>query len=206
MVHHNLPEEFETGVSLVGLGEVGDGGIATGRTRLVQGVREGEAGKGTYGQERTETRAIPMMRAYLIRKAMRNAVTMPPQNRPTHNYSLSVVLNTQKHRPRVHTLGFVISPPSHIPVASSIMSAGHPASARGVALYPPVIAPMPAEYERPISVRRKPIPTPVAVLIVAGMSLTSHWRMPVRARKMKTMPSKKTAVRARRYGMGPLPL
>jgi len=32
-----------------------------------------------------------------------------------------------------------------------------------------VIAPIPAEYERPISVRKKPMPTPVAVLIVAGI-------------------------------------
>lgn len=58
------------------------------------------------------------------------------------------------------------------------------------------MAPMPAEYDRPISVRKKPIPTPVAVLIVAGISLTSHWRIPVKARTMKMSPSIKTAVRA----------
>jgi hypothetical protein len=65
---------------------------------------------------------------------------------------------------------------------------------------------MPAEYERPISVRKKPMPTPVAVLMVAGMSFTSHWRIPVNARKMNIRPSKKTAVSAVLYDMTPLPL
>ena len=73
---------------------------------------------------------------------------------------------------------------------------GQPPKASGVDVHPPVMAPIPAEYDRPVSVRKKPIPTPVAVLRVAGISLTSHWRMPVRARKMKMRPSIKTAVRA----------
>lgn len=75
-------------------------------------------------------------------------------------------------------------------------SAGQPAKVNGVEIPPPVIAPIPAEYERPISVRRKPMPTPVAVFNVAGISLTSHCRIPVRARKMKMKPSMKMAVRA----------
>jgi hypothetical protein len=33
----------------------------------------------TYGQERIETSAMPIIRAYLIRKAMRKAVRIPPQ-------------------------------------------------------------------------------------------------------------------------------
>jgi hypothetical protein len=33
-----------------------------------------------------ETRAMPMMRAYLMRKAMRNAVTIPPQKTATQSY------------------------------------------------------------------------------------------------------------------------
>jgi hypothetical protein len=77
--------------------------------------------------------------------------------------------------------------------------------ARGVELQPPVMAPIPAEYDSPISVRKKPMPAPVAVLIVAGISLTSHCRIPVRARKMKMRPSTKTAVKATPYGMGPDP-
>lgn len=94
------------------------------------------------------------------------------------------------------TFGLDISPPSHMPVVPLIISEGHPPRARGVEAQPPVMAPMPALYERPISVRKKPMPTPVAVLMVAGMSFTSHWRMPVRARKTKMRPSMKTAVRA----------
>lgn len=42
--------------------------------------------EGTYGQERMETRAMPRMRAYLTRKAMRKAVTMPPQKTATQSY------------------------------------------------------------------------------------------------------------------------
>lgn len=104
------------------------------------------------------------------------------------------------------TLGFDIWPPSHMPVCSLIMPGGQPPRARGVEVQPPVMAPIPAEYERPISVRKKPMPTPVAVLMVAGMSLTSHWRMPVRARTMNIKPSMKTAVRAVLYETLPLPL
>lgn len=94
------------------------------------------------------------------------------------------------------TLGFDISPDVHMPLSGSISSAGQPPRVRGDDLPPPVIAPIPAEYDSPISVRRNPMPTPVAVLSVAGISLTSHCRMPVRARKMKMKPSTKMAVRA----------
>jgi hypothetical protein len=65
---------------------------------------------------------------------------------------------------------------------------------------------MPAEYDSPISVRKRPMPTPVAVLMVEGISLTSHCRMPVKARRMKMSPSRNTAVRAVSYEMEPLPL
>lgn len=69
----------------------------------------------------------------------------------------------------------------------------------------PVIKPIPEEYDMPITVKNMPIPTPLAVLIEGGMALTSHCRMPIKERKTKTKPSMKTAVRASRYGTGPLP-
>ena len=84
----------------------------------------------------------------------------------------------------------------HRPLSGSRSSAGQPANVNGVEGPPPVIAPIPAEYDRPISVSKKPMPTPVAVLRVAGMSFTSHWRIPVKARKIKINPSIKIAVRA----------
>lgn len=62
----------------------------------------------------------------------------------------------------------------------------------------PVIRPMPGEYDMPISVRNNPMPTPLATLIEAGMTLTSHCLIPISERKRKIKPSMNTAVRANR--------
>jgi hypothetical protein len=62
----------------------------------------------------------------------------------------------------------------------------------------PVINPMPAEYDIPTTVRKSPIPTPLATLIEGGITFTSHWRMPIKERKTKMKPSTKTAVSASR--------
>lgn len=79
---YDFGEELELLVTLVGVWEVGDGGVAAGSDQYVSKVR-----KGTYGQERMETKAMPMMRAYLTRKAMRKAVTIPPHRIPTQSYT-----------------------------------------------------------------------------------------------------------------------
>ena len=144
------------------------------------------------------------IRANLTRKAIRKAAKMPPQKMATQS-CLSQMKVLFYCLESSLTFGLDISPPSQMPVVSLIISGGHPARARGVENQPPVMAPMPVEYERPTSVRKKPLPTPVAVLMVAGMALMNHWRMPVRARKMKMSPSRKTAVRAVSYEMEPLP-
>jgi hypothetical protein len=76
----------------------------------------------------------------------------------------------------------------------------------GVAFQPPVIAPIPAEYDNPITARKRPMPTPVAVLRLAGINFTSHCRRPVKARNRKTRPSMKMAVKATEYETFPDPL
>lgn len=151
-----------------------------------------------------DTRAIPMTRAYLTRNAIKNELTMPPQKMASHIYG-NVSLKLSLPKPRL-TLGFDIWPLSQTPVRVFSISGGQPPKASGVDIPPPVMAPIPAAYDRPISVKKKPMPTPVAVLMVAGISLTSHCRIPVSARMIKMMPSTKTAVRAVRYEMAPLPL
>ena len=84
-----------------------------------------------------------------------------------------------------------------MPVVGSKYSTGQPAITSGVAVAPPVIAPMPAEYESPISAKKSPIPHPLAILRDVGSSLTSHCRMPRRDRNRKINPSMKTAAKAR---------
>lgn len=67
--------------------------------------------------------------------------------------------------------------------------------ARGV-LMAPVMAPSPDPYDKPIKVRKKPMPTPLAILMLFGMILTSQWRRPSRARAKNIHPSMKTAMSA----------
>ena len=76
-----LFEEFETAISVCVVREESDRSIAA--VRLLED--DEKLGRSTYGQERTETREIPMMRAYLTRKAIRKAVIMPPQKTATQS-------------------------------------------------------------------------------------------------------------------------
>jgi len=55
----------------------------------------------------------------------------------------------------------------HSPVGDR-SSTGQPPSVKGV-LVDPVMMPIPEVYDIPMSVRNKPIPTPLAVLIVPGI-------------------------------------
>ena len=103
------------------------------------------------------------------------------------------------------TVGFCILCELHTPVVASRYCGGHPAISRGVAVAPPVIAPIPEEYERPTSARKRPIPQPLAIFMLLGSIRTSHCLIPVRARNKKTKPSMKTAARAIRYGRDPVP-
>jgi hypothetical protein len=94
-----------------------------------------------------ETRAMPMTRAYLTLKAIRKAVTMPPQNMASHicihtgQRSLFYWIEVEKLE--LLTVGFVIWPPLHAPVTALIISGGQPPKLRGVAVPPPVMAPIP---------------------------------------------------------------
>ncbi len=78
----NLGEVVEAPVAVGGVGEVGERGVATAGA-CEYGVGEG-FGEGTYGHERMETRAMPMMMAPLTRNAMRMVVSKPPQTIPIH--------------------------------------------------------------------------------------------------------------------------
>ena len=64
--------------------------------------------------------------------------------------------------------------------------------------YDPVTAPIPAEDESPISARKSPIPQALAILMEAGMILTSHCLIPSKESAMNIQPSVNTAARARR--------
>jgi len=81
MPDNYLFEESESAISVCVVREESDGCVAA--TRLSEDVEK--LGKSTYGQERTETREMPMMRAYLTRKAIRKAVIMPPQKTATQS-------------------------------------------------------------------------------------------------------------------------
>lgn len=81
MPDNYLFEEFESAVSVCVVREESDGCVAS--TRLSEEVEK--LGRITYGQESTETREMPMMRAYLTRKAIRKAVIMPPQKTATQS-------------------------------------------------------------------------------------------------------------------------
>jgi hypothetical protein len=82
MPDNYLFEEFESAISVCVVREEGNGSVAT--MCLSEDVEK--LGRSTYGQERTETREMPMMRAYLTRKAIRKAVIMPPQKTATQSY------------------------------------------------------------------------------------------------------------------------
>lgn len=140
----------------------------------------------TYGQESIDTRATPTMMAAFTRNAMRNAVKRPPHMMPSH------------------ILELVMRCPVQAPVFGSRYAASQPAMVSGVDGFP-VIMPIPSEYDMPTMVRNRPMPTPLAVFIVAGMIFTSQWRIPVNARRMNMKPSTKTAVRASEYGTEPVP-
>ena len=99
-------------------------------------------------------------------------------------------------RTELRTFGLDIMPLAHSPAALR-SSAGHPPMVSGV-VTAPVMMPMPDVYDIPMRVKKRPIPTPLAILMVPGIILTSQWRMPVRARNMKIQPSINTAVRATR--------
>ena len=76
-----LFEKFESAISVCVVREEGDRSVAA--VSLLEDVEKIE--RSTYGQERTETREMPMMRAYLTRKAIRKAVIMPPQKTATQS-------------------------------------------------------------------------------------------------------------------------
>ena len=78
-----LFEELEASISVCVVREEGDGSVAA--VRLSEDAEK--LGRNTYGQERTETRDIPLMRAYLTRKAIRKAAIMPPQKTATQSCS-----------------------------------------------------------------------------------------------------------------------
>ena len=161
----------------------------------------------THGQDKIETKAIPITIADLTRKAMRKVVKTPPQSIPTHIYKLEtepVVRREERWGRYWHTFGFVITSRSHSPVADR-NTGGQPPIARGV-LTAPVTMPIPDEYDIPTKVRKRPIPTPLAVLILAGIIFTSQWRIPVNARNTKIQPSRKTVIRASLYEIVPVPL
>jgi hypothetical protein len=72
---NDLFEEVESAVSICVVREEGKRSVAAVcLSEDVERIR-----RSTYGQERTETREIPMMRAYLTRNAIKKAVTIPPQ-------------------------------------------------------------------------------------------------------------------------------
>lgn len=81
MPDNYLFEEFEPAISVCVVREEGDRGVAA----VLLSEDFEKLGRSTYGQERTETREIPMMRAYLTRKAIRKAVIMPPQKTATQS-------------------------------------------------------------------------------------------------------------------------
>jgi hypothetical protein len=85
------------------------------------------------GHDTIATSRIPKIRAprtrYIIRKAVRSPPTTPS-----------------------HSFGLLISPDVHICVVGSNNSGMQPASASG-SVFPPVTAPIPALYERPMIVR-----------------------------------------------------
>jgi hypothetical protein len=82
MPDNYLFEEFESAISICVVREESDGGVAA----VCLSEDDEKLGRNTYGQERMETREMPMMRAYLTRKAIRKAVIMPPQKTATQSY------------------------------------------------------------------------------------------------------------------------
>jgi hypothetical protein len=75
MPDNDLFEEVKSAVSICIMREEGEWSVAA--ACLSEDVDR--VIRSTYGQERTETREMPMMRAYLTRNAIRKAVTIPPQ-------------------------------------------------------------------------------------------------------------------------------
>jgi hypothetical protein len=96
----------------------------------------------------------------------------------------------------LHTVGLVILWLKHEPLSGLIYCGGQPARSVGAAT-PAEIIPIP-EADKPISVRNRPIPTPLATLIDPGIMRTSHCLIPIKDRNTKTHPSMNTAVSASR--------
>jgi hypothetical protein len=103
----------------------------------------------------------------------------------------------QKYYKASLTVGFVIVWLVQVPLVGSMYFSGHPAIASGVAVAPPVTAPIPAEYESPISAKKRPMPHPLATLREVGKIRTSHCLIPRSDKNVKMNPSMKTAARAR---------
>lgn len=139
------------------------------------------------GHEMMETTAIPMTMALFTLYDIKYAVSTPPQRRP------------------IHKEGLVILCDLHTPVTASRYCSGQPAISTTVAVAPPVMAPIPDEYESPIIDRNRPIPQPLAILMLFGSRRTSHCRIPSKARNIKIHPSMKTAASASPYEMDPVP-
>src|SRR5436190_22470395 len=129
----------------------------------------------THGQERIETKEMPMMIADLTLYIMRNAVTIPPHKMPIHNYCTLTYISFTISLRDVDQLLTVVLRNLWLVHSPNLFkySTGHPPRLNGVPK-PPVIAPIPPEYVRPISARNRPMPTPVATLIEFGIILTSH--------------------------------
>lgn len=100
------------------------------------------------GHEMIETSKIPMMMAPLTRYICRITTRIPLSMIPSHMVPLRIFWEDGQR-----------------PVSTSLYSGAHPASSTGVAVAP-TIRPIPAEYVRPMIVRYRPMPTPVASLIL----------------------------------------
>lgn len=75
---------------------------------------------------------IPITMAYLMRKAIMNAVRTPPPRTLAQSYKDVRVWEDYVSAAKP-TLGFDINPPLHMPVSGSMSSGLHPARANGVA-------------------------------------------------------------------------
>lgn len=85
-------EELETRVSFWRVREICNGSVASASIRDPDRHR---ALGTTYGHERIDTNAIPMMKAYLTRKAMRYAVSNPPANIAVQSFHQSQYIASQ---------------------------------------------------------------------------------------------------------------
>jgi hypothetical protein len=84
MPSNDLSEELEARVTLAIIREISDCSFASNEIMSVW-PEDSKVAIKTYGQDKAETRAMPMTSAYLIRKAIRKEVTMPPQKTPTQS-------------------------------------------------------------------------------------------------------------------------